>query len=88
MALIRTLMRVLPQIPMYASRWSQAFNAEKARDWAKVVDALRDLHSRELATDESRFRLGCALSKLGQWEEALSEFEDLEVIQWARYLEL
>jgi hypothetical protein len=65
-------------IPFYVRGWRVALGALEHQDWDLVIVSMHGLHERDLATGISRHWLGTAYTKIGKWELALSEFQEID----------
>jgi tetratricopeptide (TPR) repeat protein len=68
-------LRLAPKLPWYAVKWWKFLNAWDRRDYSVMAGCMEALHAAQLSTSSSHLYLGLCYTHLGQFADAIREFD-------------
>ena len=80
------VIRIVAYMPFFGLSWYRALGAAERKDWKRVAQIMEALHSRRLATDDTRFWLRSAYAKMERRQKALQEFEKIASLSMTQSL--
>jgi len=78
MSRLRKVLVLVKNMPFMLRGFFRLSEITNAGNWEEVVDFLEEMHTRQLDSDDTHYRLGCAYVMLGKWHEAVREFEQIK----------